>query len=71
VPGGLVIFGLPSFSRATQKKKLTLRPLRLERSGRLILAFLNCNSKQLGNYFFQSFFKGADGKIRIAVRVRS
>jgi hypothetical protein len=34
LPGGHVVFGLPSISRANQKKKSTLRPLRLERSGR-------------------------------------
>jgi len=32
MPGGLVVFGLPSISGANQKKKSTLRPLRLERS---------------------------------------
>jgi hypothetical protein len=34
LPAGHVVFGLPSISGANQKKKSTLRPLRLERSGR-------------------------------------
>jgi hypothetical protein len=40
LPGGLVVFGLPSISGANQKKKSTLRPLRLERSGRCNVSFI-------------------------------